>query len=292
IAMGYFAKKQLGIPVAYYIAPQEWVWSFGHKNTRAIAGFTDAIFAIFPEEARYYRQHGGKVIWVGHPFLDLLADVPDRPAARAQLGIPETETAIALLPASRQQEIRYLAPVLMAAARRLQERLGGAVSFWLPLSLPGYRPALEALAAQAGLAVRMVEEPSSVVIRAADLVLAKSGTVNLETALLGTPQVVIYRVSPLTAWLARRVLKFAIPFMSPPNLVHMRAIVPELLQEAANPEAIAQHGWELLQNPARRQQMLQDYEEMRRGLGEPGVLSRVAEGLLDMVAAQRAGGAA
>jgi len=283
IAMGYFAKRELGIPVAYYIAPQEWVWSFGDKNTRAIAGFTDAIFAIFPEEARYYQQYGGKVVWVGHPFLDLLAAVPDRPTARAQLGIPEHETAIALLPASRQQEIRYLAPVLMQAARQLQERLAGPVSFWLPLSLPRYRPALEALADRIGLSIQMVEVPSAIVLRAADLVLAKSGTVNLETALLGTPQVVVYRVSPITAWLARNVLKFSIPFMSPPNLVNRKAIVPELLQEAATPAAIAQCGWELLQNSSRRQQMLADYAEMRAALGEPGVLARVAEGLLDMV---------
>ncbi len=283
IAMGYFAKRELGIPVAYYIAPQEWVWSFGDKNTRAIAGFTDAIFAIFPEEARYYQQYGGKVVWVGHPFLDLLAAVPDRPTARAQLGIPEQETAIALLPASRQQEIRYLAPVLMQAARQLQERLAGPVSFWLPLSLPRYRPALEALADRIGLSIHTVEVPSAIVLRAADLVLAKSGTVNLETALLGTPQVVAYRVSPITAWLARHVLKFAIPFMSPPNLVNRKAIVPEFLQEAATPAAIAQCGWELLQNPTRRQQMLADYAEMRAALGEPGVLARVAAGLLDMV---------
>ncbi len=287
IAMGYFAKRELGIPVAYYIAPQEWVWSFGDQNTRAIAGFTDAIFAIFPEEARYYQQYGGKVVWVGHPFLDLLAAVPDRPTARAQLGIPEHETAIALLPASRQQEIRYLAPVLMQAARQLQERLAGPVSFWLPLSLPRYRPALEALAARTGLSIQMVEVPSAIVLRAADLVLAKSGTVNLETALLDTPQVVVYRVSPITAWLARNVLKFSIPFMSPPNLVNRKAIVPEFLQEAATPAAIAQCGWELLQNPARRQQMLADYAEMRAALGEPGVLARVAEGLLDMVKTRR-----
>jgi lipid-A-disaccharide synthase len=199
------------------------------------------------------------------------------------LGIPEHETAIALLPASRQQEIRYLAPVLMQAARQLQERLAGPVSFWLPLSLPRYRPALEALADRIGLSIQMVEVPSAIVLRAADLVLAKSGTVNLETALLGTPQVVVYRVSPITAWLARNVLKFSIPFMSPPNLVNRKAIVPELLQEAATPAAIAQCGWELLQNASRRQQMLADYAEMRAALGEPGVLARVAEGLLDMV---------
>ncbi len=283
IVMGYFAKRELGIPVAYYIAPQEWVWSFGDKNTRAIAGFTDAIFAIFPEEARYYQQYGGKVVWVGHPFLDLLAATPDRPTARAQLGIPDHETAIALLPASRQQEIRYLAPVLMQAARQLQERLAGPVSLWLPLSLPRYRPALAALADRIGLSIHMVEVPSAIVLRAADLVLAKSGTVNLETALLGTPQVVAYRVSPITAWLARHVLKFSIPFMSPPNLVNRKAIVPEFLQEAATPAAIAQCGWELLHNPQRRQQMETDYAEMRAALGEPGVLARVAAGLLDMV---------
>jgi lipid-A-disaccharide synthase len=120
-------------------------------------------------------------------------------------------------------------------------------------------------------------------LAAADLVLAKSGTVNLEAAILGIPQVVIYRLNPITFWLARHWLKVSVPFMSPPNLVLMRPIVPELLQEEAQPERVAQLALELLTRPERRTQLQADYAAMRAALGEPGVLARAAKAILEVL---------
>jgi lipid-A-disaccharide synthase len=104
--MGYFAKRTLKIPVIYYIAPQEWVWSFDDKNTKAIAAFTDKLLAIFPQEAVYYEKQGTNVQWVGHPFVDLMAKVPDRAESRKQLGMQDDDLIVTLLPASRTQELR------------------------------------------------------------------------------------------------------------------------------------------------------------------------------------------
>ena len=115
------------------------------------------------------------------------------------------------------------------------------------------------------------------------MAIAKSGTVNLEIALLNIPQVVIYKVNPITAWIARNILRFSIPFISPPNLVQMKSIVPELFQENANPENIVSEALELLLNSQRRAQTLNDYQEMRQSLGEEGVCNRAAQAILDLV---------
>jgi lipid-A-disaccharide synthase len=158
--------------------------------------------------------------------------------------------------------------------------------FWIPLSLEAYRPTIEAAIQQYGLRATLVAGETQEVLAAADLAIAKSGTVNLELALLNVPQVVFYRVHPLTYWIAQ-LLKFSIPFMSPPNLVVMRSIVPELLQNQATPANILQEALELLFNPERREQMLADYQEMRGLLGEVGVCDRAAREILQLASTSK-----
>jgi len=164
----------------------------------------------------------------------------------------------------------------VCAAQQLQQHHPD-VEFWLPLALPQYQAQLQKTIDQSHLRVRVVNEPARRVIAAADLALAKSGTVNLETALLDVPQVVIYRVSPATAWLARHLLRFQIPFMSPVNLVVMREIIPELLQEQAEPHRLTQLALTYLANPA---PMRQRYQEFRQALGAPGATARAAQAIL------------
>lgn len=281
IGMGNFVKQAFpNVPIIYYIAPQEWVWSFGSKSTAQIVKFTQQLLAIFPEEARYFSEKGANVTWVGHPLLDRIKIAPSREEARQKLGIKSDEIAIALLPASRWQEIKYLMPILFAAAQKIQAKLPQA-KFWIPLSLIEYQEAIETAIKDYGLNAVLVETTDGNyqtldVLAAADLAITKSGTVNLEIALLNVPQVVIYRVSKLTAWVARHLLKFSIPFMSPTNLVQMKSIVPELLQEQATPDAIFNEAMELLNNSQRRQKMLEDYQKMKQALGEDGVCDRAA----------------
>jgi lipid-A-disaccharide synthase len=211
-----------------------------------------------------------------------MQNAPSREAARAGLRITPEQTAIALFPASRRQELKYLLPVMFEAAQAIQAKLP-QVHFWIPLSLEIYRqPIAEAIAAY-GLQATLLSGQTQEVIAAADLAITKSGTVNLEIALLNVPQVVIYRVSSLTAWIARNLLKFSIPFMSPPNLVEMKPIVPELLQEQATPENIVQNALLLLLNPSRREQTLVDYQQMRSCLGEAGVCDRAAVEILQLL---------
>jgi lipid-A-disaccharide synthase len=286
LGIGGFSRKQIPhVPRIYYIAPQEWVWSLNDRNTDRILRMSDRLLAIFQGEAAYYQARGGNVTWVGHPLIDLMQNAPTRAEARQRLGIAEEEAAIALIPASRWQEIKYVMPVIFAAAQQIQTQLP-QIKFWIPLSLEDYRDALEQAIQHYGLRATLVsqaEQSSQTVIAAADLAIAKSGTVNLETALLNVPQVITYRLNPITAWIAQHLLKFDIAFASPPNLVLMEAIIPELLQSDATPERIGQESLDILLSPERRQKMLLGYQRMRQALGEEGVCDRVAQEIFGMV---------
>ncbi|MBC1238074.1 lipid-A-disaccharide synthase [Nostoc sp. 2RC] len=283
LGIGTFMQQNLPrVPVVYYIAPQEWAWSLSLRNTNRIVGFTDKLLAIFPEEARYYREQGAEVTWVGHPLVDRMQDAPSRQAARATLGIEPEQIAIALLPASRRQELKYLLPIIFQAAQTIQAKLP-EVQFWIPLSLEIYRQPIQEAIKLYGLRATVMSGQQKEIFAAADLAITKSGTVNLELALLNVPQVVVYRLNPMTAWIARKFLKGSITFASPPNLVAMKPIVPEFLQEEATPENIIQAAMELLINPIRRQQTLADYQEMQRNLGEIGVCNRAAQEILAML---------
>ncbi|MEW6497502.1 MAG: lipid-A-disaccharide synthase [Cyanobacteriota bacterium] len=301
--LGRFIRRQLPqVPIVYYIAPQDWVWSARSilpRDTMTIVEMTDQLLAIFPEEARYFQKKGASVTWVGHPLVDRMRLTPTREESRAALGIEPEQIAIALVPASRRQELKYMMPIAFEAARQLQSKLLGngemgripnskseAPIFWIPLSLEAYRPAIEAAIERYGLRATLVSGQTQEVLSAADLAITKSGTVNLELALLNVPQVVFYRVSPLTYSIAR-LMKFSIPFMSPPNLVVMRSIVPELLQEQATSENIIKESLELLFNPQRRQQTQADYQEMRQLLGDFGVCDRAAQEILQLASASK-----
>ncbi|NEP10476.1 MAG: lipid-A-disaccharide synthase [Symploca sp. SIO2C1] len=312
--LGNFIHRELPqVPIVYYIAPQSWVWSAPFivgRDTATIVNMTDHLLAIFPEEARFFEKKGASVSWVGHPLLDKMQSSPTREEARAALGIEPEEIVIALVPASRSQELKYMMPVVFEAARRLQSRLdAGEVMgwgdkemgrysqttnnkgqttkdkqqtiFWIPLSLEAYRRSIEAAIERYGLRAKVIAGKNQEVLAAADLAIAKSGTVNLELALLAVPQVVFYRVSSFTHLIAR-ILKVSIPFMSPSNLVVMRSIVPELLQEKATPENILKEALELLFDQGRREQTLADYKEMRQLLGEVGVCDRAASEILQL----------
>ncbi|MEH2285422.1 MAG: lipid-A-disaccharide synthase [Nostoc sp.] len=283
LEIGTYMKQYLpDVPVVYYIAPQEWAWSISLRRTNRIVGFTDKLLAIFPQEARYFQEKGAKVIWVGHPLVDRMQEAPSREVARATLGIAPEEIAIALLPASRHQELKYLLPIIFQAAQTIQAKLP-EVHFWIPLSLEVYRQPIEKAVERYGLRATVLSGQQKEVFAAVDLGISKSGTVNLELALLNVPQVVVYRLSRLTAWIARKILKGSITFASPPNLVVMKPIVPEFLQEQATAENITQAAMELLLNPSRREQTLLDYQEMRRSLGEVGVCDRAAQEILQML---------
>jgi lipid-A-disaccharide synthase len=228
------------------------------------------------------------VTWVGHPLIDTLGDLPGREEARRALGLEPDAPVLLMLPASRRQELRYLLPPMAAAAAALQRR-HPRLEVLVPAGLPGFETRLEEVLSGCGARARVI--PASEADRlkpqlcaAADVALTKSGTANLELALRGVPQVTGYRVSRPTAFVAEHVLRFNVPHISPVNLVLGERLVPELLQHGLTPEAIVAEVEALLEpEGARRRQMLEGYQRLRRSLGEPGVTRRAAAAILDRV---------
>ena len=293
INLGLKVKRRLpGTPILYYIAPQEWAFRVGDGSSTRLIGFTDRILAIFPEEARFYGARGAQVTWVGHPLLDTLNDLPEREQARAELGLAEHERLLLLLPASRQQELRYLLPPLAAAAAELKRRVPG-LRVMVPAGQAAFEPVLGDLLAAAGLEAEVVPAETANRLRpqlyaAADLALTKSGTVNLELALRGVPQVVGYRVSRPTAWIMEHVLRFDLDHISPVNLVLGERLLPELLQNHLTAEEVVAEALPLLQSQQARQTMLEGYGRLRQALGEPGVTRRAAAAILDALPSRSA----
>ncbi len=282
LAVGKFVRKHLpNVSMVYYIAPQEWV--FATPSTQAIVSVCDKLLAIFPEEAAYYQQAGANVEWVGHPLVDTLAEPIAKSTARSVLKISAEAQIITLLPASRQQELRYIMPVMFEAAARIQYRQP-KVRFLIPVSLPDFRDEIELAAKSYDLNARLIDKANGQqAIAAADVVINKSGTANLEVALMNVPQIVMYRLSDLTAIVAKYVVRFTGDYVSPVNLMENQPIVPEFLQWAATPEAIGDAALELLLDQEKRQKMIAGYAQMKQAMGEPGVCDRAASEILDML---------
>ena len=276
------------LPITYYIAPQEWAWRFGDGSTTELLGFTDRILAIFPAEAEFYSSRGAEVTWVGHPLLDHYRELPDRLDSRRSLGLAPEAPVLLLLPASRPQELTYLMPTLAQAAALIQQR-HPTLQVLVPAGLPHFEQPLRKALDVAGVrSARVIPADQADSLKktlgaAADLALGKSGTVNLELALQGVPQVVAYRVSRFTAAIAKYLLGFNVEHISPVNLLLKQRLVPELLQDELTAEALVEQALPLLENGPQRKRMLDGYGHLRDTLGAPGVTERAAQAILDQL---------
>ncbi|MHB8766501.1 MAG: lipid-A-disaccharide synthase [Deferrisomatales bacterium] len=263
------AARRLGIPVVYYIPPKVWAW--GGWRARRVRAAVDEALVILPFEAPYWAGQGVPATYVGSPVLDHLG-------LRRFAAEPDV---VGLLPGSRPGEVSRLWPLLLESARLLAA--GRALRFLAPLA-PGLpRAALEGPAREAGVAVEVLDGRAQEVMERARLCLVASGTATLECALVGTPMVVVYRVSALTHALGRRLVRA--PFIALPNLVAGRRVVPELVQPAA--PAVAAEADRLLGDGPERGQMLRDLAEVRARLGTPGASERAAQRLLEHLARLR-----
>ena len=282
--------KQLGIPVIYYISPQVWAWR--QWRVKIIEKYVDKVLVIFPFEEEFYRGHGVQVEFVGHPLVDELAAVPGRSASRATLGLQENATVIGLLPGSRRKEIEAILPIMVRAARIIRERLGRPVKFVAAKAPSVDARLLDEIVSSSGLDVEIVNDDTYRVMRSSDLLLAASGTATVEAMILGTPMIVVYRVSVFTWVLFIRLMKVIHYAMV--NIVAGREIVPEFIQWRASPELIAQEAVLLFQGDRlsrMREDLAQTTARLRRPAGPPdpdttggGVPSAVAARILDFTA--------
>ena len=226
--------RQAGIKTVHYVSPSVWAWR--QKRVLKIREGCDLMLTLLPFEARFYEEKGVPVRFVGHTLADTIPLQSDREAARAQLGLGEGPL-VALMPGSRGGEVGRLASVFFDAAERLQVLKPG-VRFVLPCASPQRRTQIEALLEGRNLPLTLLDGQSHLALAACDAVLIASGTATLEALLYKRPMVVAYRLAPLTFWILKRMVKS--PYISLPNLLAQRLLVPELLQDDATPEALAQ----------------------------------------------------
>jgi lipid-A-disaccharide synthase len=258
------AGRRAGVPVLYYVSPQVWAWRRYRINT--LARWVDHLAVVFPFEEEIYRGRAA-VTFVGHPALETVHATRSRDEVRRDLGLTSGRPMVALLPGSRKAEVRLLLPVLRDAL----PLLGRPVDAVIALAEESLREEVAAIAPD----VPAFSGETYDLVAAADVVLVASGSASLETALLGQPMVIVYRVSPVTYALARLLVK--VPFFGMPNLILGKRAVPELLQGDATPERVAAEARAILDDPELAAQMRADLASVRSRLGEPGAARRAAE---------------
>lgn len=227
--------RQAGIRTVHYVSPSVWAWR--QKRVLKIRDACDLMLTLFPFEARFYEEHQVPVRFVGHPLADTIPLEADRAAARQALDLPAEGIVVALMPGSRGGEVGKLGALFLDAAEQLRTLRPG-VRFVLPCANAARREQLEQMLAGRDLPLTLLDGRSHQALAACDAVLIASGTATLEALLYKRPMVVAYRLAPLTYKILRRLVKS--PYVSLPNLLAQRLLVPELIQDAATPEALAQ----------------------------------------------------
>ena len=237
-----------GIRTVHFVCPSIWAWRGERVNKLAAAA--DHVLCLFPFEPALLASHGVAASFVGHPLADTIPLDPPLAPARAALGLGDGDTVVALLPGSRRSEIRHIAPAMLQAALIMARQRPG-LRFVLPVA-PGLRPLVEPLvAAHAGdVAVQLVDGRSHEVLAACDVTLIASGTATLEAALFKRPMVITYRLHWLN-WLYMRRRAYQ-PWFGLPNILSREFIVPELMQDAATPDALAREALAWLDDAPRR----------------------------------------
>lgn len=273
------AVRRMGVPVVYYISPQLWAWRPGRMKT--MKRIADRVLVIFPFEEAIYRQAGVPVEWVGHPLLDQPWPSRPRDAWRARIGASPDVPMVALLPGSRANEVRAILPSLMEAADRIRQRLGH-VQFVVARA-PHLENSLFAPAIKRPDTL-LVEHMTDEVLAAADVALVASGTVTVQAALHECPMVVVYRLAPLTYRLGKPFVRVDTYAMA--NLVAGRRVVPELIQEAFTPDAVASEAVDILTNRDRASRMRADLREVRQRLGDAGASRRAAAAVMNVIRAE------
>ncbi len=266
--------KKLGIPVFYYISPQVWAWRSG--RVRKIKRLVDRMAVIMPFEKDFYHARGMEVDFVGHPLLDEVKNKSTRAEFLVEHGIKETgQKIVGILPGSRKKEVAAMLPLFIDAAKLIAKKLE-RTTFLLPVAptltdadLAGY--GLE----ESGLDIRLIRGGRYDLMAACDAVVAASGTVTLELAILKVPVVVSYRVSPISYFLGRRFI--TVDYASLINLIAGREVVTELLQENATPVKISDELLRLLVDKEACALMKKDLAEVVDSLGGPGASRRAAE---------------
>jgi lipid-A-disaccharide synthase len=256
--------RAAGIPTVHFVSPQIWAWRGGRikKIKRAVSH----MLVIFPFEEQIYRDAGVPVTYIGHPLAEMIPLQPDQAAARRALGLPEAGRVVTIMPGSRMGELKYLVEPFIGAARLLLQR-DPSLTFVVPMAGERQRGYYDELVAKAGLQdvpVKLVDGQSHAAIAAGDAVLVASGTATLEVALFKKPMVIAYKVMR-ASWEIMRHMGY-MPWIGLPNILSREFVVPEYLQHAVTPAALAEGVWKQLEDEAGRARLVQRFTDMHHTL--------------------------
>jgi len=270
--------KSIGIKVLFYVSPQVWAWRPGRVQTygRAI----DMMAVIFPFETAYYEAENVPVRYVGHPSVDKVHPQRDKQQDFTLFDLDPTRPVIGILPGSRSNELKRMLPVMLQAARQMAQRRP-QLQFVLPQADTVSDADLQSCLQKCALPIRVVKQQAYDAIQCCDAIMTTSGTASLEIALLGVPMLIAYRLSPITYYLGRLLIK--IPFIGLPNIIAGRAIVKELIQTEANPSNMAAEIERLLSDMAYRSHCLEGLQQVKQRLGAGGGSKNMANLALEML---------
>ncbi len=266
-----------GIPVLYYVSPQVWAWRRG--RVKLISRCVKKMLVLFPFELSFYEREGVDVEWVGHPLIDIVTPKISKEEAYKQFGLDPERRTVALLPGSRKKEVERLLPPLLEASRVLYDEIPD-LQFIIPLA---HGICIRGLLGREPLSfpLKVVEGATYDVMNLSELLITASGTATLEGAILGKPMVIIYKLSRLSYWVGRMLVE--VDHIGLVNLVAEKRIVPELIQDEANPKRIAEEAFRILKDPIYRQKMVELINGVRKRLGEPGASRRAARIVYSML---------
>jgi lipid-A-disaccharide synthase len=269
--------KKLRFPVLYYISPQVWAW--GRNRVKKMAKYIDRMIVIFPFESEFYRQHHMDVRFVGHPLKDRMVTILSKTDFFHNFSLSTEKPVLGLLPGSRRQEVQKLLPVMIQACQNMRKKIPDLqVVTGLAPTLPDsvYIKILNQTEN-----VVLIRNHTSEVMAYSDAIMVASGTATLETALFGTPMVVLYKMTPFSFLIGKILVK--IKHIAIVNIIAGKTVVPELIQNQATPRKIGKEMFDLLTNDKRRIIMKKELSEVSRKLGEKGANSRAADVVLEFL---------
>ena len=271
--------KKLGIKVLYYIPPQLWAWR-RQARMQTIRSCVDKALVVLPFEQAFYQQAFVSTEYVGHPLTDEVKCSPSKTNTENHSQPSTQSLTVALLPGSRRSEIERLLPTMLTAAKQLKRRYP-KMQFILPLASSLTEAEIQVFLASSPLKITVVTDGKHDALAACDAAIVTSGTTTLEVTLLGIPMVVVYKLSPITYWLARLLVKG--PYISLCNIIAAKPIVKELIQQQATASNIADEIQNILQNPNYRKQMMTALQQIKESLGEGKVSERAAKAALALL---------
>jgi len=276
--------KRTGIPTVHYVSPSIWAWREGRAEK--IGQSTDSVLCLFPMEPPLYAKHGVNARFVGHPLADRFPLVPDREAARRELGLDSDAPVLAVLPGSRLSEIHRLGATFLNASRRVAAEIPN-LQIVIPAANPQCRAALEKLQRDPGPV--LVDGHAHRAMVAADVVLLASGTAALEAMLAKRPMVVGYRIASLTHALVKGLGMLKTNVYALPNVLAGKMLVPELMQHDCTPEKLADAVIKLFRDTNHRDELMHEFERMHLALHKGGGAAASAARAIEQVVAVRNG---